>query len=114
VPFKDAAHNAGRAALVAAAFHAQDWELLGTACEDRLHEPYRAPLIPGFEEAREGSRAAGALAVFLSGAGPTLLAIGRATDGTLQDRLSTLCAAMRPAPWTLLSLAPDNAGAVVE
>jgi homoserine kinase len=42
---------------------------------DRLAEPSRIPLYPGFVEAREAALAAGAYGVAVSGAGPTLLAV---------------------------------------
>lgn len=50
-----------------------DW--LRVALQDRLHQPYRQALIPGYEAVRSASLAAGALGVVISGAGPTLLAM---------------------------------------
>ncbi|MCO5207458.1 MAG: homoserine kinase, partial [Anaerolineae bacterium] len=44
------------------------------AMRDRLHEPYRFPLIPGMDAATAAARNAGAAAVVLSGAGPSLIA----------------------------------------
>jgi len=41
---------------------------------DALHQPYRLPLIPGAQAAMEAARHAGAAAVALSGAGPSLIA----------------------------------------
>ena len=41
---------------------------------DRIHQPYRAPLIPGFEEIL-AMQTPGLLSVALSGAGPTVLAM---------------------------------------
>ncbi|MBL8968845.1 MAG: homoserine kinase [Spirochaetaceae bacterium] len=114
LPFADAARNSGRAALVAAAFLARDWDRLEAACSDRLHEPYRAPLIPGFEAAVAAARAAGALAVYLSGAGPTVMALGRAGDAALEAGIAAACAAAKPAPWRLYRLAADDQGAVIE
>lgn len=113
VPFRDAAFNAGHAALTTAAFIGRDWGLLDQACRDRLHEPYRAPLIAGFEEAAAGARGAGALAVFLSGAGPTLMAIGRTDETSLARRLTAVCAALKPSPWRLLALPADDEGAAI-
>ncbi len=71
----DAVFNVGRVALFLAAMQTGRLELLRDAAQDRLHQPHRAPLVPGMEEVlREGVRG-GALACFLSGAGPTLLAL---------------------------------------
>jgi len=113
VSFADAAGNAGRAALVTAAFLTGDWEKLGAAMHDRLHEPWRAPLIPGFEEMRRGARDAGALAVWLSGAGPTVIAVSRRGDLAFASRMDALCAAAKPQAWRHLLLAADDIGAAV-
>jgi homoserine kinase len=74
VPLRDASFNAGRTALLVWALSQGKQEALRLAMEDRLHQPYRLPLIPGMEEAFAAARAAGA-AVALSGAGPSLIAI---------------------------------------
>ncbi len=50
-----------------------DW--LRAALQDRLHQPYRQALIPGYEAVRSAAMAAGALGMVISGAGPTLLAL---------------------------------------
>ena len=47
-------------------------ELLTLASQDVIHEPYRESLIPGFAKCKTAIRHAGAYAVFLSGAGPTV------------------------------------------
>ncbi|MFI7445476.1 homoserine kinase [Nonomuraea indica] len=74
VPHKDASFNAGRAALLIAALtRTPDRELLLAATEDRLHQAYRAPAMPGSADLVERLRAAGVPAV-VSGAGPTVLA----------------------------------------
>jgi homoserine kinase len=52
-----------------------DGELLRVAMLDRIAEPSRIPLYPGFERAREAALACGAFGVAVSGAGPTLLAL---------------------------------------
>lgn len=77
VPFADAVHNVTRSALTVAAVAAGRWELLGLGTDDRLHQPYRAPLVPGFAEVGRAAVRAGAAASFLSGSGPTILALAR-------------------------------------
>ncbi|HIE51544.1 MAG TPA: homoserine kinase [Armatimonadetes bacterium] len=71
----DAVHNLSRTALVVAALASERLDLLRAAMEDRIHQPYRLPLIPGAEEVLAVALEAGALGVALSGAGPTLLAL---------------------------------------
>lgn len=74
VPHADAVFNIGRAALVVKALEQADFDLLGWAMTDRLHQPYRRRLIPGYDQATAAARRAGAAAVALSGAGPALIA----------------------------------------
>lgn len=74
VTFKDAVFNVGHALFTVQALTTGDPALLAWAIADRLHQPYRQPLIPGYAAVEAAARAAGALAVALSGAGPSLLA----------------------------------------
>jgi homoserine kinase len=75
VPLADAVFNVNRAALLVAALGQGRFDLLREAVADRLHQPYRAPLLPGMMEVIEAGYGAGALACFLSGAGSTVLAL---------------------------------------
>jgi homoserine kinase len=68
----DAVFNVQRAALLVAALATGSMLAFPTALEDRLHQPYRAPLIPGMEEILR-LRAPGLLGCALSGAGPSIL-----------------------------------------
>ena len=68
VPHADAALNAGRAALLVAALTSRP-DLLLTATEDRLHQEYRRPAMPGRWRSSTSSATAGVPAV-VSGAGP--------------------------------------------
>jgi homoserine kinase len=74
VPMADAVFNIGRVGLLVKALENGDYERLAHATEDRLHQPYRLPLIPGMEQAFTAGRNAGAAAVTLSGAGPSVVA----------------------------------------
>ena len=104
VPHADAAHAAGRAALLVAALTgAADEGLLLPATEDRLHQDYRAAAMPATAELVRTLRAAGHPAV-VSGAGPTVLVLDTGLGAELEA----------PAGWRLLPLdvARDGAGAV--
>jgi homoserine kinase len=87
VPRRDAVFNVGRVALFLAALQAGRLDLLREAVKDRLHEPYRAPLVPGMPEVLAEGERAGALACFLSGAGPTLLALVAGDPGDVGQRM---------------------------
>lgn len=75
VSHKDAVYNLSRAALFSASLLTGKFENLRTATHDKLHQPYRMALIPRAREVFDIAYAHGAYAVYLSGAGPTLMAI---------------------------------------
>ncbi|MCZ6871950.1 MAG: homoserine kinase [bacterium] len=74
---EDAIFNSSRTALLVYALQQQRFDLLKTAMDDRLHQPYRAALVPGMADAIRAAYQAKALGVALSGAGPSLLAFAR-------------------------------------
>lgn len=84
VPHGDAVFNVQRVALLLEAVRRADADLMRAALADRLHQPYRAPLVPGLAEATAWSDAA-LLGVALSGAGPSLAAfVTDAGAGTIE------------------------------
>jgi homoserine kinase len=72
----DAVHSVQRAALLGAALASGRLDLLRAAVRDRLHQPYRADAIPGLAEMLALDDPA-IVAVALSGAGPSILALVR-------------------------------------
>ncbi|MXY26749.1 homoserine kinase [Candidatus Poribacteria bacterium] len=74
VDFADAIYNTSRSTLLIASIATGQFEMLKVAMKDKLHQPYRTSLIPGFNDVAEAAIANGALSVALSGAGPTVAA----------------------------------------
>jgi homoserine kinase len=74
-PREDVVHNLSRVALFVAAVQEGRAEDLALATQDRLHQPYRRELVPGFDDIIAAALGAGALGAFLSGAGPTVMAL---------------------------------------
>jgi len=70
-----ALHQAAQVAAIVAACASGDLALLGRAIDDRIAEPARAPLLPGFRAAKRAALDAGALGCSISGAGPTSFAV---------------------------------------
>lgn len=70
----DVVHNVSRSSLLVAALCTGQYHLLQDAMQDRIHQPYRAPLIPGMSKLLEEAHNHGAYGAALSGAGPTLIA----------------------------------------
>ena len=69
----DAVTNIQNSMLLLAAFMQDRRELLPSALEDRIHQPYRAPLCPLLPALKELTGESGILGAALSGAGPTVL-----------------------------------------
>jgi homoserine kinase len=67
----DAVFNVQRTALLLQAVHTGNLAAIGAALDDRLHQPYRAPLVPGLAEALAFEHPT-VLGAFLSGAGPSI------------------------------------------
>ncbi len=93
VSHADAVFNVSRASLLVAALSAGRPELLAEATRDRLHQPYRLPLFPAGATLLEAAMHAGALASFVSGAGPTVLALCASDDGPALDAVAAELAA---------------------
>ena len=70
----DAVDNVSRAILLASALQRGGWGDLACAMEDRLHQPYRARLVPGLGAALSAAVKAGAAGAALSGSGPSVFA----------------------------------------
>ena len=74
IPRADAIYNASRVALWIAALRERRWDWLDVATQDRLHQPYRAKLVPGMYTLFGAAKDAGARGAALSGAGPSIIA----------------------------------------
>ncbi|CAA9382397.1 MAG: Homoserine kinase [uncultured Rubrobacteraceae bacterium] len=89
VPHRDAVFNVGRSGLLLGALATGEYHLLRVAMQDRLHQPYRAHLVPGLEAVIEAALGHGAHGACLSGSGPTVLAF------TPRDLAPAVAAAMK-------------------
>lgn len=111
ISFEDGVYNVGRVALMVTALNNGNYDLLKFACDDRFHEIYRGNLIKGFDIIKKESYNNGALASFLSGAGPTIM--------TIINRKNSFSNKMREVldregvNYSILNLSIDNEGAVV-
>lgn len=75
VDLQDAVFNLSRCAFLVASIIEQDFTNLNVFCQDKLHQPYRKSLIPGVDEILNKAKNYGALASFLSGAGPSVICL---------------------------------------
>lgn len=85
VSHKDAVFNIQRSALLTHAFMSKNYDALSIAMQDKIHQPYRKQLIPGYDSFAGVAVESKAIGVCISGSGSTILAF-TADDGTsLQD-----------------------------
>ncbi len=75
VPLEDAIYDLGRLGYLITALLWGRWDLIGPAMEDRLHQPYRADVIPALPAVMTAAREAGAFGAALSGGGPSVIAL---------------------------------------
>lgn len=90
IPHSDGVFNATHVAMVVASLTSGRYDLLGCAMHDKLHQPYRAHLVPGFQEVIDAACAAGAYAACLSGSGPTMAAFAGCNE---QEIAAAMCQA---------------------
>lgn len=70
---EDVVFNIGRSSLLVAALASGQLELIQYAMQDKVHQPYRAALIPGMQKILDEAVDYGAVGAALSGAGPTVI-----------------------------------------
>jgi len=91
VSLPDAVFNVSRSSLLVLAILFGKPDLLRDAMDDKLHQPYRAPLIPGLTEIIKEVSAIDGVGVALSGAGPSLVCIiDRFNEQNIYDRMVEL------------------------
>lgn len=80
VTYTDAIFNIGHAALLVGALMNGRADVLPEATRDRLHQPYREPLVPGLESLTSSIRGILQVGVALSGAGPSIICLTAASQ----------------------------------
>ena len=77
VPLSKAIRQWGNLGGFVSGLYEEDYELIGRSLEDVIVEPSRSLLIPGFDDLRKTSMAAGALGCGISGSGPSVFALSK-------------------------------------
>lgn len=111
----DMIYNVGHSSLLVASLALGRLDLLAQAMRDRIHQPYRAPLVPGLTEILQDAASNGALGAALSGAGPTIL-IFYSGETNKQKLLTFVDQVMekKQVGYRLLELLPDQVGVQVD
>ncbi|HEY6949342.1 MAG TPA: homoserine kinase, partial [Nitrososphaeraceae archaeon] len=79
ITIKDLTKNLANACIMVSGFFLQDTKLLATGINDIIVEPARQGLIPGYDNVKLNAYKSGALAVTISGAGPSMIALTNST-----------------------------------
>jgi len=74
VDLADAVAQAAGVGALVAALALRDYDLLRRSVDDRIAEPARSSLLPGFAEAKSAAMSAGAVGCSISGSGPSSFA----------------------------------------
>ena len=112
VPFRDCIYNIGRAALLISCFSNGNYALLREATKDKIHEQFRSRLIDNFDEVYNKVLELGAFSCFLSGAGPTLMAIVDKEDINFVNRFRGFMSEQN-INWDIKELTIDKHGAKI-
>ncbi|MEA4816635.1 MAG: homoserine kinase [Lachnospiraceae bacterium] len=110
---KDAVYNSSRAALLVASMITGRIDNLKMAMSDKLHQPYRQPLVPGMEYILAAAECFGGKGGYLSGAGPTLVSVLDEKDvDDFSEKMTSYLQSI-PNNWQLQILKPDFEGAKI-
>jgi homoserine kinase len=72
---KNVIRNVSNASTIVAGFILKDTKMIARGIDDVIVEPARKHLIPGFDAVKSKALKSGALAVTISGAGPSMISI---------------------------------------
>ena len=111
---EDAVYNLSRAAQITASLFSGQLQNLRVAVQDRLHQPYRFPMIAGAEQVFYIAYDLGAYGVCISGSGPSILAIIDRDNETFAHQAAQRLAAAGLTGWKVQVFACDSRGAAVE
>ena len=113
IKYEDGVFNVGRVSMLISSFINGDFDLLSIALNDRLHQLYRSKLIRNYDDITNKCRELGALGTFISGSGPTIMAITHEKTkvyvNKIKDYLDTL-----DRKWLVKSLEVDFCGSRIK
>jgi len=108
---EQAVFNCSRVALLVSSMMSGNFGALSVAMQDEIHQPYRKILIPGMEKIINGSIEAGAYGAYLSGAGPTIMVVGKKDSG-LEKSIESIVSELGHF-WLVVPLCVDKKGAEI-
>ncbi len=109
VAHEDAVHNVAKVSLLLSALSNGNFHLLELALQDKLHQPYRSKLIPKYDHIIQKANELGSLGTYLSGAGPTIMAIVEENNDNFSSDIRTYLNSIH-LNWDVLELELNLAG----
>lgn len=109
---KDAVFNVSRVAFLISSLMTGKIDNLNFALQDRLHQPYRKTLIPDFDVIFDAARYYGARGVFLSGAGPTIIAVNDVNNTAFIENIERTVDDLQ-IKWNVIPLFANSEGAKI-
>lgn len=111
---EDAVYNLSRSGLMTASLFSGNIENLRVAVQDRIHQPYRSSLIEHYDTVFRMSYELGSLGTYVSGAGPTIIAMVDAADKQFQENAVAHLEKRGIRDWQVELLSADSQGARIE
>ena len=84
IPLKDAIVQWSNVGSLVHALHTSNYNLISSALQDVVVEPYRKKLIPNFDDLKLESLNVGALGCGISGSGPSIYALSKGKETALE------------------------------
>lgn len=110
----DARFNISRASLFATSLLQGKYENLKVAVDDKLHQPYRLELIKFGREVFKQAYDNSAYAVYISGAGPTIMSIVSRDNASFISKMRVFLNNNNLRGWDIKKLSVDNIGTTIE
>lgn len=83
----DIVFNISRASIMISNMFNEDFTNLRECLKDKIHQPFRKKLIPNIDQIFNKSRDLGSIGEFISGSGPTLIAIIKKDDNLFENNM---------------------------
>lgn len=110
--YRDASYNIGRAAMLTSAVLTENYDLLATALQDRMHQYYRKRLIGGSSKIFREAENCGAIGTYISGSGSALVSVVKKENEALFYSQMNKYITNNFRNWQFKFVPVDNRGAV--
>jgi len=110
---EDMVFNLGRLALLVSSLSLGKFENLVYGLEDKMHQPYRKRFIPDIDKIFTKSIEFGARGCYISGAGPSLMALVDSEHNKFCDEMGKYIVNNLKTSWTIVLLSVNKKGAEV-